>query len=385
MNYNRIIPLILKNQIIINPKGYYSRLRLTHKRVLNWIITNTKNIDNTATIGERVYWIINSLQNYPLCQECKCKRAKFYSVIHGYGKFCSMTCTNKNENHRQQAVKTSITKFGKGNGNNRQQAISTMKQKYGVDYFTQTQKFIDGKNQFLYDNNAINTFQIDFVKQKACNTKLKCYNDSKYTNINKQKETIAAFSNEKKLDIRNKHIQTNRLKYGVDWNITSSYVKEKIKQSNLHKYGVEYPIQSALFRRQILGKRYIYNNISFDSSDELKMYIWLKDNNIIFEYQPNISFEYMHNGKTHRYMPDFKVGNKYIELKGDQFFKSDGTMQNPFNHTQDALYEAKHQCMINNNVIIIKISSICCKIISDYICIKYGKNYIKQFKINKIK
>ena len=49
-------------------------------------------------------------------------------------------------------------------------------------------------------------------------------------------------------------------------------------------------------------------------------------------------------------MPDFKVDNKYIELKGDQFLKSDGTWQCPFDHSLDAIYEAKHQCLIKNNV-----------------------------------
>lgn len=29
-------------------------------------------------------------------------------------------------------------------------------------------------------------------------------------------------------------------------------------------------------------------------------------------------------------------------------------MCNPFDHSQDALYEAKHQCMLNNNVRILK-------------------------------
>lgn len=33
--------------------------------------------------------------------------------------------------------------------------------------------------------------------------------------------------------------------------------------------------------------------------------------------------------RKHWYMPDFKVNNQFIEIKGYHFFKSDGTMQNP--------------------------------------------------------
>ena len=46
----------------------------------------------------------------------------------------------------------------------------------------------------------------------------------------------------------------------------------------------------------------------------------------------------------------------YFEIKGDHFFKDknyNNKMICPFDHSQDALYEAKHQCMLKNNVIII--------------------------------
>ena len=76
-------------------------------------------------------------------------------------------------------------------------------------------------------------------------------------------------------------------------------------------------------------------------------------------------------------MPDFKVDGQFIELKGDQFFK-DGKMQNPYDHSQDLLYEAKHQCMIKNNVKILR--PVDYQKYVDYITAKYGKTYLKQFK-----
>ena len=53
-------------------------------------------------------------------------------------------------------------------------------------------------------------------------------------------------------------------------------------------------------------------------------------------------------------------------------------MQCPFDHSQDVVYEAKHQCMLKNNVIIYK--SIEYNKFLEYISIKYGKNFLHTFK-----
>ena len=53
----------------------------------------------------------------------------------------------------------------------------------------------------------------------------------------------------------------------------------------------------------------------------MAFYIWLSDVKDIldldFEYSPDISFEYSYAGKRHVYMPDFRIFNQYVELKGD--------------------------------------------------------------------
>ena len=57
--------------------------------------------------------------------------------------------------------------------------------------------------------------------------------------------------------------------------------------------------------------------MTFGSSWEFKVYDFLKEHGIEFEYQPSISFEYEYDGKVHTYHPDFKVGDKIFEVKGD--------------------------------------------------------------------
>ena len=154
-------------------------------------------------------------------------------------------------------------------------------------------------------------------------------------------------------------------------------IELKKQKTSFKNYGTKHPAQNVDLRRKC-QKKYIYNNIHFDSFIEIAIYIWNKDHNIQFEYQPNISFEYMHNGKTHKYIPDFRVENQLIEIKGDHFFKEDGTMQNPYNHSQDDLYEAKHQCMIKNNIIIMR--SFCYNGFLKYVNEKYGSDLIKKCK-----
>lgn len=71
------------------------------------------------------------------------------------------------------------------------------------------------------------------------------------------------------------------------------------------------------------------------------------------EYQPDIQFEYEYDGKKHIYQPDFLINGKIYEVKGDQFFEDD-KMINPYDRTFDGLFESKHQCMLNNGVIILR-------------------------------
>lgn len=55
-------------------------------------------------------------------------------------------------------------------------------------------------------------------------------------------------------------------------------------------------------------------------------------------------FIYEFNGKSYRYLPDFEINNKLIEIKGDHLFKRmlvENTKEN-----------AKYKCMLENSVYI---------------------------------
>lgn len=119
-------------------------------------------------------------------------------------------------------------------------------------------------------------------------------------------------------------------------------------------------------------KKILFRNRYFDSMPEVAVYIWALDSNQKVEIEP-CYFIYYYDNKAHKYIPDFKINEKFIEIKGDYFFKPDGTMCNPYDHTQDGLYEAKHQCMLTNNIEIW--TSIQYTKAIDYCLYTYGDNW----------
>lgn len=298
---------------------------------VNQILSLLNSIDQLNngiyTLDTKIYWILNGITSHPKCLTCKKEliNKNVKNIRKGYQHLhCSVSCGNSDPNVLKRAEETSYKLYGTrlpSQSNIVKDKIRKRNQElYGVDWYTQSDKF---KQQYKYA----------CIKQ-----------------------------------------------YGVD-NIAKSEIGQKhIQETCMNRYGVKNAMQCS----SILNKtkqKYVYDNIHFDSKYEIALYIYLTDYNIDFEYAPNISFEYTFNEKRHVYIPDFVVNGIVVEIKGNHFFKDDGTMQNPFDHSQDGLYEAKHQCMLKNNVVILKSSD--CKKYIEYVQQKYGKGYLEQFKNKK--
>lgn len=164
------------------------------------------------------------------------------------------------------------------------------------------------------------------------------------------------------------------------------YGSQKFKDRMVELYGVEHSSQCHNIRLK-QQQAYAYDGRLFGSSWELALYIWLVDSKIDFQYQPDIDIWYEFDGKQHRYEPDFMIEGKLVEVKGDHFFNRDGVMRCPYRKKtwtdeqyqhKCAQYEAKHRCMLKNNVQILLQND--CKKYIDYVEQTYGKDYLKQFK-----
>lgn len=270
-------------------------------------------------LATKIYWLLNNITDFPICPVCNNKFGYNINVTFsiGYTYCCSRSCSGKlshTDKAKTARKKTTLLKYGVTHTSQaptvKQKRKITCLDKYGVD-----EPFKLAHIQ-LAGNIAGNAGWYDPKRKqkrlnKSINTCLKRYGVKHYRNSEKA-------------------LETNRLNHkGLLYAQTPA---------------------SAKYRK----KRVKYDNLTFDSSWEVIVYKYCKEHNMQCEYQPTIAFKYTYANKTRYYHPDFLIEGQLYEIKGDHFFKEDGTMQNPFNHKLDALYEAKHQCMINNNVKIIR-------------------------------
>lgn len=148
----------------------------------------------------------------------------------------------------------------------------------------------------------------------------------------------------------------NLQKYGVEFAIQRSEVKEKAKNTLLQNYGVENPSQhSEIHKKQLYNKFKGPNNNWYDSRWEYLFEQYLIENNIPYIYQSNITFRWTDiDGKEHVYIPDFLLteNKEFIEIKGDHFFDKDNNFINPYDKSEKGYANAKlkYECMINAGV-----------------------------------
>lgn len=185
-------------------------------------------------------------------------------------------------------------------------------------------------------------------KEKAQQTKLELYGDRNFNNNDKRKQTC--------LD-----------RYGVDCVFKTEKNRKISSETRLR----------TLKEKGVSLNRYIYDDISFDSSWELYFYIYHKDikHNKI---ERGRVFEYYYEGKKHLYLCDFLVNGENIEIKGSQYLNEKGEL---IQMKTEALNKAKQECMIYNNVKVLSTKDIkpIIKMVENY----FPKKVSTLKKINK--
>lgn len=261
------------------------------------------------------------------------------------------------ETTKEKIRKTSMERYGVINAGGSVESLEKIKAtnnaKYGCDFYMQTDEFIEKSRCKMLE-----LYGVDFatksavLQEKIVTTSLKKYGSSRP---------------QKSEAVKEKAKQTCLERYGGDGPMSNLDVQEKSKTTCKIRYGTDYYNQTTDFHKKA-RKYYTFNGDNFDSLPEAALYVYALDHNESIERHP-CKFSYCFNDTTHYYFPDFKYNGQLIEIKGDHFFKADGTMCNPFDHTQDNLYEAKHQCALANNVQFLKSSE--CEVFIKYL----RKNY----------
>lgn len=212
------------------------------------------------------------------------------------------------------------------------------------------------------------------MKTKTSQNKMKTTrllnNNGKYRSFEETKSIRDTFykkykskGNFGRSEVKTKSVETQNKLYGNNGCFLHSNAFNK---TMIEKYGYINPdyIDECISK---IHKRYNFDNRNFDSSWELAYYIWLKDHNITFDYHPT-KIEYKFENKNHYYWPDFKIGNRFIEIKSPILYEK---MQ-----IQNTLENAKLNCMLEHKVIII---TNCNKYI-EYVNNKFGYQFIKSLK-----
>jgi len=218
--------------------------------------------------SERVFWILNDIDDYPICIECgKQWKPRYYGLStksYHNNLFCSTKCSSNNENVRQKYKDTCIERFdveyASQSDQVKEKSKATCLERYGVEYASQSLEVRNTiHNSFLEKYGVENPSQILEVQlQKQLNyfEKYEVYHPMQRNEV-QQKSRETCLSNNGVLypmqseEIRNKSIKTFIEKYGVAHSSHVLQIQENKKTTNVQRYGVEYPSQNDEVKQKI--------------------------------------------------------------------------------------------------------------------------------------
>ena len=244
--------------------------------------------------------------------------------------------------------------YGDENYNNRSKYRETCIEKYGVD----------------------NYFKSEIGKQQIAQTQTERYGGVGFASkelAEKQRQTMTKLYN---VDNASKMPENYEKIYGKE--------VQKRRTASIHKafdkkYGCWMAAAPEIVKKA--KKKYKYQEISFDSSWELALYIYAIDNSEEIIREP-IKLEYGHDNKVFYYYPDFLYKGQLVEIKGTHLTGIDAWV-NPYTKdikAQEKTYQ-KYLCAVNNGVKIMSYEDI--KFALEYVKNTYGQDYLKSFKNRK--
>ena len=260
------------------------------------------------------------------------------------------------EKSRQTCLKNNGVEYPMQSKEIRDRQQNTMLERHGVRHPAQSPEIWEYTKQTNLERRGVEyTWQSKEVRDKS----------------NMTCEAIYGTIHPQRLDpVKNKQKATNLTIYGCPSSFQNEDVRKKQRNKCLSIYGVEYYSQSEEYHKNKKHKFHSkkYPELTFDSKWEVKVYEFCRDRRIDVEYSPSISYEYEYDGRTWTYHPDFRINGRIYEVKGEHFFKVDESsgrevMINPYRDPEWSderyawecrKYEAKHQCMLANNVIILR-------------------------------
>ena len=371
MNCTDVKNVLLKEGILIYDKRGYLRFKppvisrfenfINEEKPISKKIKNFY-LDNFKYFDEFSYRIRYEINDPPKCSICG-KLLEWNNISKEY----YITCGS--EQCRQQQIQ------------------NTNLQKYGGVAPTCNKEILAKRRANNIEKYGCDPSQLESTKIKTKETHKKKWGEDHPFKTEKGKTLLKKAFNDK---------------YGVDYPIQVQGALEKREQTYIKNWGVNnpskvheiqlkkektlmehYKVRSPMHCKELVDKmhkKYLFNNIYFDSQPELAFYIWLKDNDIKFIYHPEAELWFFKiNNDTlekHKYLPDFLINGVFYEIKGDQFFNEKGE---PFYKIKKEFWWEKFNMMKQNNVKILRAQDYKPYII--YVKEKYGNKFLQNCKV----
>lgn len=216
-----------------------------------------KHVHSSHNLTSQEYYdtyVLNSTT--PVCPVCNAKPRKFKSIMFGYFPCCCEKCSKSTDEYKQKI------------SDMRKRTCKIAAQNY--------------KHTCLQKYNKSSVFETEYFKHESANTKLKKYNDVHYNNRKQAQSTCEtrygantyAASKEGKQRAHD-YMLLSQNKFGT----------ENFKRSMLTKYGETNASKVNSILCSKLHKFY-YNDIGFDSNDEIIVYKYCEEHSLDFKYQP---------------------------------------------------------------------------------------------------
>lgn len=277
------------------------------------IISRTKFLNPNIDMSGRLYCIEHGIIDAPLCSVCKKNPTRWNRKTRSFARYCSARCREDNPETQMKREETCNKLYGGRSAlcseEVRKKSCMTNEQIYGDAFPQRTESCKEKIRQTNIQRRGVEyPMQSKEVQDKSRQSNIFHFG---VDNPMKSKE------------VQLKAQETCERQYGHRFATQVPKFKEKSRRTMISHYGVEHALQSheimsKLHRRVKTDK---FPGVSFDSRWELKVYEFLFEHGIEFQYQPEITFQYEYMGKNWIYHPDFYVNGKVYEVKGDHFFR----------------------------------------------------------------
>lgn len=289
-NYNKLSnndKVVLHNYLTSKQSEKYFEVNIFNINILYYFFINKNNFTTNSDISDGV------------CANHMCSKiTKFNGMKKGFNKYCSLKCSNTDEEVKQKKVSSSLVKFGVSNPMQKTEiknkAKKSKKEKYGSseafnEYLSETQKSI---------HKSISKGEYAKRDKKAKQTKQLKYNDANYNNIDKMRKTQIEKFGDLYIGLYSKQASENsntlHIKNKDDINekfITKKYVNGEWSIYDLAKhYGVKYDAALNYIHTFGIKLKYVKSRYEKEFSDLFPLTIQ-NDRNILDGLEIDFLFE----------------------------------------------------------------------------------------------